>query len=353
VRAGTRPDPIRIVEAAYVWEPDETRWLDGVVRAAAPYDIGGGVIACSVGIAERTAVGPVCKTERASDQTAEALARVAESFPPRVARDVLAPTEFVGNAAYRLSRIARAHEGSTAALVRQSSAQLPPLWALISGDSRRRSLLLCFPAPDRTSSTEDPFPHRDARSLGLVGAHLAAALRLRGLVQPATADDSDVEAVLGPTGKVLHATGAAAAADARASLAEAVRASQAARGRMRRSSPEEALALWTALVRGRWTILDATERDGKRILLARKNPLGGAGLLDLDGDERDVAWLAAQGHSYKYIAYELGIPLSTVAGRLRRAMRKLRVGSRTELLQKLGAVGDPLASTSAPGQGAR
>jgi DNA-binding NarL/FixJ family response regulator len=109
---------------------------------------------------------------------------------------------------------------------------------------------------------------------------------------------------------------------------------------MRRSSPEEALELWTALVRGRWTILETSERDNRRILVARRNPLGGAGLLELTGDERDVAWLTAQGHSYKYVAYELGVPLSTVAGRLRRAMRKLRVRSRTELLRKLGAAGD-------------
>jgi DNA-binding NarL/FixJ family response regulator len=137
---------------------------------------------------------------------------------------------------------------------------------------------------------------------------------------------------------VLHAIGEATSADARASLAEAVRASETARGRMRRSSPDEAIGLWMALVQGRWTILDSAERGGKRILLARKNPLRGGSLLDLTADERDVAWLAAQGHSYKYIGYELGVPLSTVAGRLRRAMRKLRIRSRTELLRKLGAV---------------
>jgi DNA-binding NarL/FixJ family response regulator len=105
---------------------------------------------------------------------------------------------------------------------------------------------------------------------------------------------------------------------------------------MRRASPEEALALWTALVQGRWTILDVAERDGKRLVLARRNPLGGPPLLELTPDERDVTWLAAHGHSYKYIAYELGLPLSTVADRLRRAMRKLRVRSRGELLRKLG-----------------
>ena len=173
---------------------------------------------------------------------------------------------------------------------------------------------------------------------GLVGAHLAAALRLRTLVCPSTTDPA-TEAVLTPRGKLLHAGPAASSPGARASLVDAVRASATARGRMRRSSPDEALGLWTALVQGRWTIIEIAERDGKRLVLARRNPLGGTPVLDLTADERDVTWLAAHGHSYKYIGYELGIPLSTVASRLRRAMHKLRVRSRTELLQKLGTAG--------------
>jgi DNA-binding CsgD family transcriptional regulator len=338
MRTGVRPDPIRIVEAAYAWEPDEKRWLDEVLRAASPYDVGGGVVAYTVGIGERTTLGSVCKTEQAGGEFVSVLSNVIESFPADLAREVFAPTEFVGNGAYRLSRLARAHKGAAAALIRRSGAQLPPLWALICGDPRSRSLALCFPR-DGIGAVDEPFPHRDARSLGLVGAHLAAALRLRTLVCPgAGAAEPEPEAVLTPGGKVLHATGAATSVSAQASLAEAVRASEKARGRMRRSSPDEAIGLWTALVQGRWTILDSTERGGKRILLARKNPMQGDNLLDLTADERDVAWLAAQGHSYKYIGYELGVPLSTVAGRLRRALHKFRIRSRTELLRKLGAV---------------
>jgi DNA-binding CsgD family transcriptional regulator len=89
-------------------------------------------------------------------------------------------------------------------------------------------------------------------------------------------------------------------------------------------------------VHGRWTIVEAEDRDGKRMLLARRNPLGAPGLIDLTQDERDVAWLAAAGHSLKYIAYELGHPLATVASRLRRVMKKLRSRSRADLLKKIG-----------------
>jgi DNA-binding CsgD family transcriptional regulator len=336
--APIRPDPIRIVEAAYEWSQSEATWLDKVVHAASPYEVGGGVIAYTVRIAARTTVGALCKTERADEKDARALRQAVESFPAPLASALCAPTEFVGNSAFRMSRLARLNRGPNAALLRRISASLPALWVLISGDPRLRALMLCFPGGRRRpSSPDEPFPHRDARSLGLVGAHIAAALRLRAFIRP-TADDDDTEAVLTSSGKLLHATSRASSASARQSLVEAVHASETARGRMRRSSPDEALELWTSLVRGRWTLVDSAEHDGKRLLLARKNPLHRVGLIELERDEGDVAWLAAFGHSYKYIAYQLGVPISTVAGRLRRAMRKLRVRSRVELLRRMGAV---------------
>jgi DNA-binding NarL/FixJ family response regulator len=342
-----RPDPIRLVEAAYTWEPDEARWLEHILRAAAPYDVGGGVIGYTVEVGDRVAVGAARSAIGAARSTASAaddctstpqhaIQQVIESLPAALAPDVLAPTEFVGNIHYRLSRLARSSRAAHAAVMRRSKARLPPLWGLVSGDPRLRTLVLCFVRADgRAGADDDRYPHRDARALGLVGAHLAAALRLRTLVCP-SADDAATEAVLTARGQLLHASPAASSAASRAALVEAVHASQRARGRMRRSAPDEALELWSALVGGRWTILDVTERDGKRLLLARRNPLGGPPLLDLTPDERDVTWLAAQGHSYKYIAYELGVALSTVADRLRHAMRKLRLRSRRDLLRKLG-----------------
>jgi DNA-binding CsgD family transcriptional regulator len=45
-----------------------------------------------------------------------------------------------------------------------------------------------------------------------------------------------------------------------------------------------------------------------------------------------VASLAALGHPNKVIAYELGIALSSVATLLRRALRRLRLRNRAELV---------------------
>jgi DNA-binding CsgD family transcriptional regulator len=201
---------------------------------------------------------------------------------------------------------------------------------MIAGDPATRSVMLLFlPPRDKPFAPTDRFPHRGARALGMVGAHLGAALRLRTLVKPA-ADD----AVLSPSGKLLHAGDTTAAH--RASIVDAVLASERARNRTRRATGDEALGEWTSLVQGRWTIIETVERDGKRLVFARRNRLTAPDLVGLTSDERDVVWLAAYGHSYKYIAYELGSPMSTVAGRLRRAMRKLGVANRTELLRKLG-----------------
>ncbi|MFN0252991.1 MAG: response regulator transcription factor [Kofleriaceae bacterium] len=339
-----RPDPIRVVHAAYQWEPDERAWLQGLLDTCHGYDVGAGVVGYLVRSGAKTEVTSVLGTT--SDADTRAIHDVVSSFTPTLARQVLAPTEFVGNAAFRLGRIARALTGDLATTARTSIDRMPTMWALISGDVTSRALLLCFPR-HTASAPGDAFPHADSRTLGLAGAHISAALRLRDLALPSP-DDDDTEAVLTPTGKVLHATGAAATERGRESLTRSVLASARARRTSRTAAPAEALREWTSLVQGHWTILETVERDGKRLVLARRNRLRSPDLLALTADERDVAWLAALGHSYKYIGYELGLPIGTVSGRLRRAMRKLRVKSRVELLQRLGPGATGATGTTEP-----
>jgi hypothetical protein len=43
------------------------------------------------------------------------------------------------------------------------------------------------------------------------------------------------------------------------------------RARSRKANSEERLALWTALVESRWSIVESIEHDGKRMLLACRN----------------------------------------------------------------------------------
>lgn len=218
---------------------------------------------------------------------------------------------------------------------RSAPKRPPPLWALVGGDGVGHAVILGFPGSKGDFDRTKPFPHRDRRLLGLVAAHFGAALRLRAAASAVSPLDDDVtEAVLAPDGRVLDATGVGRSPVARRSLSEAVVRAERARGKLRRTDGEEATQLWKALVAGRWSIVEIVERDGQRLLLARANPTATPDVTALTKEERDVAWLVGFGHSHKYVAYELGLSVSSVVRRLSRATMKLGVSSRCDLLRK-------------------
>jgi DNA-binding CsgD family transcriptional regulator len=271
-----------------------------------------------------------------NDEVVAAVTALTQSFSPPVARAMHAPTEFAGNAAYRLHRVAAAYGTSRDDIEERAGQRLPAMWALIGGDPRGRVISLGL-FGKQPIDPETPYPQRRfARRLGLVGAHLAAGLRLRSTLAPMTTEDAATEAVLTPGGDVLHATGPAVRQ--RRALADAALRSE--RARLRTTSEDEALELWRALVAGHWSIVDIEERDGKRLLLARRNRVGSPGRRDLtllDELEREVLWLAAMGHSLKFIAYELGISTATVTRRLASALKTLGIPSRRDLVRFFSA----------------
>lgn len=69
------------------------------------------------------------------------------------------------------------------------------------------------------------------------------------------------------------------------------------------------------------------------MMLVCRNDPHASSLRALTKRERLVVSLAALGHSYKYIAYEVGIPLSTAAALLKSALPKLGLASRAELIR--------------------
>lgn len=84
---------------------------------------------------------------------------------------------------------------------------------------------------------------------------------------------------------------------------------------------------------GEWVITDHFQGEGRRFLIVQRCRAGDGRALS--EREREVLALALQGHSNKFVAYELGLTSSTVATHLRRAMAKLRVESREALIQAL------------------
>jgi DNA-binding CsgD family transcriptional regulator len=175
--------------------------------------------------------------------------------------------------------------------------------------------------------------------LGQVTRHLDAAFRLRVACGGAevSPDDASTEAVFGPAGCLLHATQGGLAPRACDTLSAAVRRMERARGSLRHIDPEQALALWSALLDGQWTLVEHVDSDGRRFILARRNPPGVRDPKALGAKERRVAELAAKGLSNKSIGYELGMVPGTVSGHLRKVQMKLGVRSRRELIELLAA----------------
>lgn len=112
-----------------------------------------------------------------------------------------------------------------------------------------------------------------------------------------------------------------------------------ARGPARTRQPRKALAIWKALVDGRWSLVDHFERDGKRYVIAQENSVQLPSHRQLSKREQQVASLAALGRSNKVIAYELGIAHSTVRVLLARAAGRLGARDRKELIELVSRAG--------------
>ena len=160
-------------------------------------------------------------------------------------------------------------------------------------------------------------------------AHVGSALRLRRM-RAAPSPDSAV-AVLGPRGRLEHGTTATSAA--RDDLEGAAKDMDRARGKLRRLDNETACALWRAMVRGEWSLVDWVDHDGKRFLLAQANRVPVTGRPQLTERELQVVACAAMGHSNKLIAYDLGLSTGTVSVLLSRASKKLGVSGRVALIR--------------------
>jgi DNA-binding CsgD family transcriptional regulator len=178
---------------------------------------------------------------------------------------------------------------------------------------------------------------RQDRTLWLhIAAHLAAGYRLAREPRAVT------EAVLDPSGRVQHAEGEATAREERAALSSATTAIDRARGKLRRTDAHEAVALWQGLVRGRWSLVEQFDHDGRRFVVARRNAPQVRAWSTLTPREAKVLAYAAEGQSHKMIAYTLGLSISTISADLTRAARKVGARSRLDLVAMYrGAHPDP------------
>ncbi len=203
-------------------------------------------------------------------------------------------------------------------------------FGLVARLSWGSGLLVSAPLPERHHV--GPAEHR---RLGQIAAHLEAGARLRRSLTEGelSLDDADVEAVMEPDGKVLHAAGDGTGASARELLRDAARSIDRARGSLRRRDPDGSLALWRGMVDGRWSLVDHFDHDGRRFVVARKNSTGMEDPRALTERESQVAHLVSLGKTNAEAAYALGLSDTTVRNYLGAAMRKLGLTRRRELVR--------------------
>jgi DNA-binding NarL/FixJ family response regulator len=204
-------------------------------------------------------------------------------------------------------------------------------------------MALLFALPKQTHVRRSTRAHW----LGVV-EHMRAGLRLRHAVATQGLWHH-VEAVIEPgraSGAVRAASGAACAPDAQARLCQAASMIDGARTRTSRRQAT-APAAWPALVDGRWTLVEHVDSDGRRYYLALQNQPAAASLVALTPHERQVVEKAVLGLPNKLIADALGLSEQTIGASLTRAMSKLRVKTRTELM----ALATDLAAVEIPVEG--
>jgi DNA-binding CsgD family transcriptional regulator len=333
VKRTVKLDPLQVIEACYAPEPDESAWARQVLEALSPADRGLGMAGTTLFDETRAdtvhllaAIGwkpDIRPFRRWWSRAPEDLVRALRDFASPVAE--LTSERFWGREPEAFASFRRCYENVGAA---DSFAMVAP----IGGGG---TIQLHVGIPPRGS----PPPPRTRHQLSSVVSHLASAARLRrapGGLRPSP-DDPATEAILDARGRVEHLAPEAEGRAARGHLVEAVRRIDRARGRLRWTSPEEALSLWDSLVDGRWSLVDHVDSEGRRYVLARRNPPGRRDARALLPQERAVIALAAQGRSNKYIGSELRLAPSTVAGYLRSSQAKLGVGSRRALIDMLGS----------------
>ncbi|MCU0698204.1 MAG: LuxR C-terminal-related transcriptional regulator [Myxococcaceae bacterium] len=175
----------------------------------------------------------------------------------------------------------------------------------------------------------------ERRRLRRITTHLSSGFRLRESLRE---HPHPPAAVLSPSGRVLHAEGAAQRESAKEALERAVKAVDRSRGSLRRTSPEEALLMWKGLVAGEWTIVDWVDTDSRRFVVAHQNRFSSRSLRALAPREVDIAEYLVQGRSTSEIAYALGLQVGTVSRATRTLLRRLGVKSRADLAALFGGV---------------
>lgn len=307
---------IDLAEAAYDLDVRDAEWLRRVMVAGLPLldhglGVAGGIYTWPFDGGEATlhqfhvAAGPKTCAIR--------LARVAAEVPQSCTRASICMTlsEAVGERCTLAAESPTRHD--------DCAKDALGLWAV---DSDGRGAFIIAPLFERTTLNSH-IRHRWQK----VGIHLTTGFRLRRALKKVGEIFSSSGERIHQERKVTHA------------LREAAVLVDRAQRNLGAGDPDAALRLWENLVDGRCSMVDWFDSDGRRFVLATCNPPGIKDPHGLTRRERDVATHAALGESGKLISCRLGISSSRVSTLLHDAMRKLRVHTQPELVEKMRRLG--------------
>jgi DNA-binding NarL/FixJ family response regulator len=337
-------DPIALVEACYDLAASDEAWLRTVAERAQPLLRVTDVLAYHVDVDDR---GISFRTPVSAQGDADVVRRIRYmgDMLERRRSSTLGLVEGLQAKVYeKVVRAALAEPADSMLLSEMNT--FGPRWMYTLGVPGVNELLhllnhhidgqgltaLVGPRPKR-----NPLRAPERATLQMLGAHIKAGLRLRRRLreQLQAVAPTPNGAVLDASSHLVHAAGDAQREDVRELLERKAREIDRARTRERRGH-DDALEIWQGLIDGRWSLVERFDADGKRFLLAHENPeqvIDPRGLGEL---ESRIVGLAVRGFSDKLIAYHLGIAEGTASAHLTRALRKLGMSNRVELVRTLG-----------------
>lgn len=319
-RQDKRRDYVSILEACYESNELDEAWLSELLLTAGRVlDVGGGLGLSLV------REGPSGRAVVLS----QGVGRVSDML--RLSWPVI---EQADEESYRRFFYPRQPVVLASSLVSSFSAPLRPVFAAMMQHAGASDMLGMLGYPARgwafamfVAVGAAPVDGALRETLRRLRIHVEASLRLRMF------SSSDSVAVIRPDGRLECVAPQALEGAAQAALGAQAVAIEQVRSTKGRADAHRAVAVWHALVEGRWSLVERVERDGKRYYHAFENAPHVQEHRALSETEALVLRLSLDGLVGKEIAYATGLSQSRISTALAGAAERLGFASREELLR--------------------
>lgn len=304
-----------VTDAAYDFKSNLGSWADGVHAALGPaLDLGQGTLVALLVLPEQGVRIQHLASRGGASKIHHAIVRLSAFLAPGKLRESFFNGRFLGSSSghYSDSEVERMQQRSRGLGSRDAAG-------FCVNDGVDHGLMVVSPTRDTLC-----LPQQPSATVRRLAQHVSTGLRLQRVISGVALDDPAIEAIFDEAGRPQQALGMARMHDGMERLREAV----VLRGRMPVPIDESP---WEAVVAGRWSLVDRFDSDGRRFIVAYRNPPGMLDPRRLTPREEGVTTLAAVGRSNKEIGFDLSISESTVATLLTTSLAKLGLASRTLL----------------------